>query len=189
MASRISYCFFILTLIGGCVHQPQPFQIALAGYDIQFPITVSDLRASHTDLKESLSAFLTKTSPESEVTWRFKFSVNDPRSQPYGVLITLKNKADKIDSIRTFIENKYHLSFEPLKEPKHLGKYEYYEPDSTLRIMQVNKDVQLAISRKKVWPDGKYQFTDDVVIYISYNLSEIEKERFVLKQGEIRALD
>jgi hypothetical protein len=189
MVSKSSYCIFILTLIGGCGHQPQPFQLALAGYDIQFPITVSELRNSHTDLKESLSILLTKTNPESEITWRFKHSVNDPGSQPYGVLITLKNKADKIDSIRTFIENKYHLSFEPFKEVKHLGKYEYYEPDSTLRIMQVNKDVQLAISRRKVWPNGKYQFTDDVVIYISYNLSEVEKERFVLKQGTIRALD
>jgi hypothetical protein len=189
MISRIICCLFILTLIGGCGRPPQPFQLTLEGHEVQFPTTASALCAAHPDIEESLLGFMTKTYPESRFQWRFRHSIKDPKSQPHGVLITLINKADRMDSLRTFFENKYHLPFEPWKEPKHLGKYEYYEPDSTLRIMQVNDDVQLAISRRKIWPHSGYQYTDDVIISISYDLSETEQERFAVKQGDIHVRD
>lgn len=187
MLLKFSQLAIIILLIIGCVHKPQPFQIALAGYNIRFPVTSKELRSKHPNAVESLLEFLTDKTKDVETVWRFENSIRDPRSQPYGVLITMRNKSHKMDSMRTALENKYHQSFQPLLHPQHLGKNEYYEPDSTLIVMQINDDVQLSISQRKIWPHGRYQFTNDVVISICYNLDTTEKERFAMKQGDVRS--
>lgn len=124
-----------------------------------------------------------------QVVWRFENSLMDKRSQPHGVIIRLGNKADKLDSIKGAFEKLYQLPFQPLLHPKHLGKYEYYETDSTLGVMQINEDVQLSVSRRKIWPAGGYQFTNDVLIAICYGRTDTEKERFAMKQGDIHVRD
>ena len=168
MRLKFGQLIFVLTLFAGCRHEPQPFQATLAEYSIEFPITSSELRNRYSNAEETLLVFLKDTTQDVRVVWRFENSIRDPRSQPYGVLITLKNKGYKVDSIRRALETQYAQSFEPLIRPEHLDEYEYYEQDPSLGVMQINDDVQLSINGKKVWPQGGYKFTNDVVVSICY---------------------
>ncbi|GAB3643433.1 hypothetical protein [Spirosoma arcticum] len=189
MGLKFGHLIFVLTLFASCRHEPQPFQASLAGYSIQFPTTSKELRNRYPNAVETLLIFLKDTTQNVQVVWRFENSIRDPRSQPYGVSVTLKNKGHKMDSIRTALETQYAQSFEPLTRPQHLGEYEYHEQDSSLGVMQINDDVQLSINRRKVWPQGGYKFTNDVVVSICYNLDVTERERFAMKQGDIRNRD
>jgi hypothetical protein len=119
----------------------------------------------------------------------FENSTRDLNSQPYGVIISIRDKGNKMDSIRKAFENRYHQVFQPLKRPKHMGPNEFFEPDSTLLVMAVNQDVQLSITKKNVWSKSGYlgvDYIEDIVISIGYNLDASERERFVLRRGEIR---
>ena len=189
MRLKFGHLIFVLTLFASCRHEPQPFQASLAGYSIQFPSTSKELRNKYPNATESLLIYLRDTTQDVRVAWRFENSVRDAQSQPYGVLITLKNKGYKMDSIRTALETQYGKSFKPLTRPQFLDKYEYYEQDPSLGVMQINDDVQLSINRRKVWPQGGYKFTNDVVVSICYNLDATERERFAMEQGDIRNLD
>ncbi len=180
---------FISVLITACRHQPEPYQITLAGYTIQFPVTSEELHRHYPKAAESLANRLTDTTESVKIVWRFNDFVHDPKSQPYGVLITLKNKSYATDSIRNRLEELCQQPFKTLKTPRYMDKSEYYEVDSSLGVMQVNRDVQLSVNRKKVWPAGGYQFTNDVIISIGYNLDDAQKERFALKQGDIHVRD
>ncbi|QMW03444.1 hypothetical protein [Spirosoma foliorum] len=182
--------FSLFMLVLSCQTKHLPFETNVASCTIQFPITSHELRNRYPNAVESLSAELTDTTRDVQVVWRFNDLIQDPRSQPYGVLITLRNKGPKMDSIRTAFEKQYHKSFQPLTRPQHLGKYEYYESDSTLVVMEINDEVQLSINQRKVFPHNTgNQFMNDVVISICYNLDTTKKERFAMKQGEIRIRD
>ncbi len=169
----------------GCRHQPKPYQITLAGYAIQFPVTSEELHRRYPQAVESLANRLTDTAKSVQIVWRFNSFVREPKNQPYGVLITLKNKGHAIDSIKTRLEQLCQQPFTPLTTSRYMSRFEYYEPDPSLGVIRVNEDVQVSINRRKIWPAGGYQFTNDVVISICYNVDDIQKERFVLRQGEI----
>jgi len=186
---KISYLLVFSTLIISCFSKPVSYAVGIGEYQIQFPITSGELQTRYPNAKQTLSAYLTDTSENIQVVWHFEGFVQDKKSQPYGVIIRLKNKADKLDSIRGAFEKLYQMPFQPILQPKHLGKYEYYEKDSTLAVMQINEDVQLSMSRRKIWPAGGYQFTNDVLIAICYGRTDTEKERFAMKQGDIRVRD
>lgn len=178
-----------LWLITGCRHQPTLYQINLAGYAIRFPVTSGELHHRYPKAVESLSNRLTDTTETVQIVWRFDNFIRDAKSQPYGALINLKNKGYAIDSLKTQLEELCQQRFKPLTAPRYMNKSEYYEPDSSLGVMPVNDDVQLSVSKRKIWPAGGYQFTNDVVISICYNLDDAQNERFALKQGDIHIRD
>lgn len=185
-----NYCLLTtIALITSCFSKPVSFSVRIAGYQIHFPVTSGELQDRYPEAKQTHSAYLTDTIKNVQIVWRFEGFVQDKRSQPYGVIIKLANKADKLDSIKGAFEKLYQLPFQPLIYPKHLGKYEYYEKDPSLGVMSINNDVQLSVSRRKIWPAGGYQFTNDVLIAICYDLDDTEKERFAMKQGDIRPRD
>ncbi|RIV23550.1 hypothetical protein DYU11_11220 [Fibrisoma montanum] len=189
MFSRIVHTLCALLLIYGCRSQAEPFETKLAGYTINLPVTSGEIRAKYPNAKESLFVYLTETTSDMDVEWRFNQSIYNPKSQAYAIIVTLRNKAHQMDSIRTALEAQYKKPFEPLLTPKHLGKYEYYEKDSTLGVLQVNEHVQLSIHRRKIWPLSGYQYTKDVVVSICYGLTDEQKERFAMKQGDIQPRD
>jgi hypothetical protein len=186
---KLTFIVLLLSLMTACRHQPKPYQIKLAGYVIQFPVTSKELHRRYPQAAESLSNRLTDTTKSVQIVWRFNDFVHDTKSQPYGVVITLKNKSYAIDSIRTKLEGLCQQPFKPLTMPRYMNKLEYYEPDPSLSVMQINDDVQISINKRKIWPDGGYQFTNDVVISICYNLDAEQKERFAMKQGDIHPDD
>jgi hypothetical protein len=148
-----------------------------------------ELQKTYPYAKESLFSRLTDTTRNTKAVWMFESSTRDLNSKPYGVIISLRDKGNKMDSIRRVFENRYHQVFHPLKRPKHIGSNEFFEPDSTLLVMAINQDVQLSITRKNVWSKSGYlgvDYVEDIVISIGYNLDASERERFVLRRGEIR---
>lgn len=183
------YWFLVAILSSSCVQQPKPFQIGINAYTIRFPITFFELQKTYPYAEESLFSRLTDTTRNTKVVWMFENSTRDLNSQPYGVIISIRDKGNKIDSVRRALENRYNQVFQPLKRPKHMGPNEFFEPDSTLLVMTVNQDVQLSITKKNVWSKSGYlgvDYIEDIVISIGYNLDASERERFVLRRGEIR---
>ncbi|WP_375446462.1 hypothetical protein [uncultured Fibrella sp.] len=166
----------------------EKFQINLADYHIKFPITSEELQAAYPKAKESHLVFLTDSNQAVRVTWLFEQSLLDSKRDSYGLIMTLEEKGQSIDSVRSAIASRFHQQFESLTIPKHLGNDEYFEPDSSLKVMHL-KGVQIAVQRRKIWPTYGYKYTNDVVISICYNRTIKEEERFVFKQGRIHEDD
>ncbi len=177
-------CSFWLLL--ACTNgRVEKFQIKLADYHIKFPITSGELKATYPEAKESHLIFLTDSNQSVRVTWLFEQSLLDSKRDSYGLLMTLKEKGQSIDSVRSEIEGIIHQQFKPLTIPKHLGKNEYFEPDSSLKVIHL-KGVQIAVQRRKIWPTSGYKYTNDVIVSVCYNRTAEEEERFVFKQGRIQ---
>lgn len=185
MRSCFSYLLWVFLILISCQSKPLPFDIVLAGYTVRFPSTAGEVCSRFPNARESLIAYLIEETPHIKLEWRFDGSIYEPRSQLYGVLMTLRNQPNKIDSIRAALEKHYNLSFTPLHKPQHLGKYEYYQPDSTLSVLDINDDIQLSIHRRMIWPIEGAAYTNDVIVAISYGLNAEKKERFAIKQGNI----
>lgn len=141
------------------------------------------------------------TTTRSSITWRFddgggNVGLRDPKNQPYGVLIKVKDGWQKIDSIRAGFEQLYHKSFVSLI-PTNLSRYEWVSTgkQDKIVVMYINEDVQLSIRRAYTWPpinphgNTYSQLTNDVIISICYNLDGTQRERFALREGEIHPDD
>ncbi|WP_460982935.1 hypothetical protein [Spirosoma fluminis] len=146
------------------------------------------MKRKYPNAVESLD-HLTDTTKQAQVVWRFNSAVSDPRSHPYGVLITLKDKSIKFDSLKAALGKEFQKPFEALFSPEHMGEYEYYEKDPSLGVLQVTDEIQLSLSKGKFWPGTTYLYNDDIVISLCYGLSSAQKERFALKQGDIYPRD
>jgi hypothetical protein len=166
-----------------------PFQLNLSKYKLRFPTTASDVKRQYPKAKESNAVFLSDSTDGVDVRWLFKESIRDLRKQPYGVIITLSEKGKSIDSLQKVFESEYKMPFKPLPNPTSLSRNEYFETDTSLRVMHPMRHVLLAIHRRKTWPTTGFKFTNDVIISICYRCSLKEEERFVFKQGRIQEDD
>lgn len=182
----ISLCSIFFAI--SCQKEPQPFRIKVAGHDIHFPTTSQILRRQHPNIISSQNIFLEDTTQHSRAVWKFKNSSESLGSEPYGVLVSFFGKGQRMDSVQKFFEKQFDQVFKRQTTANRLDKYEYYEPDSSPRIMQVNDDVQLSLSRRNVWPVGLDALTENVIVSICYGLTAEEQERFAFKQ-EIRKRD
>ncbi|MBO0951699.1 hypothetical protein [Fibrella forsythiae] len=166
-------------LMAGCQHEPKPFQVKVGKYNIQFPVTSAELQREYHNAVESVLVRLEDTTKSAQATWYFKKSLRDPRRQPYGVIIKLHDKGEKLDSIRTAFEHIYQKPMLRFR-PTHLSEYEGYDNSRPIWVTHVNRDTQVALC---------VNYINDIDIFICYNLEADEEERFVSYQGNIRQDD
>lgn len=108
----------------------------------------------------------------------------DPKNQPYGVGIFLKNKGNQFDSVKTALEKQYGRNLLLLNVTR-LGKYEPYQPIPAVYTCRLNKNTILALSKASRHRGDPWSQYNSVRISIGYNLDATEEERFAVRDGRI----
>lgn len=193
------------------VQVPVPFKINLLGQDLFFPVTVGQIvKTQHAvptfdgQLKDSTTAMNT--------IWYYdwhKFPVATtpkgaavPMSAPiYGVIFMIKDKASHLDSLKKVIEDKQRLVFKPFQtKALDLDKEFLYSTDLPVITSTPKSGVRISIREASCqkgdypYPCGQWESSmppspdnpgNYLRVAISFGLTPIEEERFVLGDGRI----
>ncbi|WP_461094335.1 hypothetical protein [Spirosoma gilvum] len=162
-------------------------QTELAGYKLKFPNTIAELAKEYPNGQLSGYHKFIDSSQSAKAEWQFdSWSGSydeDRRIHPYGVIISLKNKADQLDSLKTNLERQYNQPF-TLFTLKSAGK-ENYNLDPPIYSCQIAKGTILLLSKAVSDRGDSWSQYNSLRISVGYNLTEREEEMFALKSGEI----
>ncbi len=176
----------VYVLLWSC--KPNPIHTELAGYTVQFPITVAELQRFYPNGYKSFSTKFVDTSHSIRAEWWFNtHGTNGNRdlgNQPYSIGIFLKNEGSQFDSIKTALEKHYGKTLLLLNVTR-LGKYEPYQPSPPVYACHLNKSTILALSKASSDRGDSWSQYNSVRTSIGYNLNATEEERFAVKDGRI----
>ncbi|WP_420147976.1 hypothetical protein [Spirosoma sp.] len=167
-------------LLGSC--EPEPFQINLAGYSIQFPTTLGELQSLHPRGHKKYRSIFVDSSQAVKIEWWFDIWSNtgnqDPKNKPHGIVMFLKNKDPQFDSVKTALEQRFKQRLKPLVFTKLNGDFSRVKP---IYVCHINKDVFLVLTKS----DSFRSEPNSLRIAIGYNLTRKEEETFALLGGKI----
>lgn len=181
---RIRAIFFIgfcCELLCGC--EPSPFTTELAGYKLEFPVTLERLQREHP--KGRIISFdrFTDSTQSVRVEWWFNVWGNtgnsDPKNMPHGVVLFLKNGDNKFDSVKVALENRYKQTLSPIVFKRSSGDFSKVKP---IYVCHINSDTFLTLAKS-----NSFHMNDanSLILSIGYNLSRKGEEAFALFGGPI----
>ncbi|GAB2559578.1 hypothetical protein GCM10027190_06760 [Spirosoma areae] len=116
-------------------------------------------------------------------TWENNMGNHDPKSQPHGVVIFLKDKGNQLDSVKTALEQQYKQSLEPLEIHKLKGDFTKINPP--IYVCHINEGTILVLTKGATYRDDPWSQKNSLRISIGYNLSQKNEEFFALLGGDI----
>ncbi|MVM31855.1 hypothetical protein GO755_17535 [Spirosoma sp. HMF4905] len=179
---------FVLAL--SCQQEPAPFETILAGYTIQFPKVAKQLIHSGYTTKDKI--IYVDSTRKLKIEWLFNpyefgedtiYKLPD-RRQAYGINIYLKNKGDRLDSVKAALERQYKQPMLPMTITKTKDE-SHWRYGSAGYYCQIGSDAVLFL-RTTSSPQGDpwHQF-NSLRIAIGYGLSKAEQERFATTSGRV----
>lgn len=167
--------------------KPNPIHTELAGYTIQFPITVAELQKEYLNgYTLGYSKFIDSTQ-STRAEWQFNAwgsgGNHDPKNESYGIIIYLKNKDNQLDSVKTALEQQYKQSLQPLTFEKLQGDFTKIDPP--LYACHINEETILILTKAVSYRGDSWSQYNSLRISIGYNLSKKEEELFALTSGGI----
>ena len=170
-------------LLGGC--KPDSVHTEVAGYGIRFPITMAELQKQYPNGYKSFSHKFIDSTQSVRTEWWFDTRGNsgnrDSRSQPYGVSIFLKNKGNRLDSVKTTLEQQYKQSLKPLT--LHELEEGLTPVSPPVYVCHINKETILVLRKAAKYRGDSWSEYNSLRISIGYNLNKKEEEFFTLFSG------
>ena len=188
MEKIIPFGLLFVCIVVSCQQKLTPFKTIIAGHTIQFPKVAKQLTNSGYTTNDKI--IYVDSTDNLKIEWLFNlyesgedtiYKLPD-RRQAYGVNIYLKNKADRLDSVKAALERKYKQQLLPMTITETSDERHYIPAGYSC---QIGPDAVLFL-RKTSSPQGDswHQF-NSLRIAIGYGLSKAEQERFATSRGQI----
>lgn len=172
-------------LLFGC--QPEPIHTELAGYTIEFPVTIAELQRQYLHGYKFMDHKFIDSTQSIRAEWQFNVwgssGNHDPKNEPYGVVIYLKNKGNQLDSVKTALETQYKQSLKPLIIDKLEGNFTKINPP--IYVCHIGKETILVLTKAINYRGDPWSEYNSLRISLGYNLTKKEEELFALTSGGI----
>ncbi|GAB3960658.1 hypothetical protein GCM10028805_58290 [Spirosoma harenae] len=170
----------LLLLVWGC--KPSPVTTELMGYSLHFPINLAELQKQYPNGHTVYSNRFVDSTQAIKVEWWFNVwgdtGNSDPKNEPHGVVMFLKNKEASFDSVKTALEKRYKQTLEPLVFTKSNGNFSKVKP---IYVCHISEDALLVLTKADSYSPER----NSLEIAIGYNLTKKQLEAFALLSGPI----
>lgn len=174
------YTGALVGLLYGC--KPKPFQANLAGYIIKFPTTLSQLQKQYPTGQLFSDDRFVDSSQTVRIEWWFNAWGNtgnqELRNEPHGVVIFLRGKEAKFDSVKNILQQHYGQILEPLVFTKSYGDFSGLKP---IYVCHTSEGAFIVLTKS----DSYRSEPNSLRISIGYNLNTKQEEAFALLGGPI----
>ena len=164
-----------------------PILVKVAGYTIQFPNTLAELEKEYPNgHRVDYNKFI-DSNQTNRVEWQFNVwgsnRNHDPRNNPYGIVIYLKNKGDRLDSVKTALEQQYNQVLQPFIFQKLQGDFTKIDPP--IYTCHIERGTILVLTKAVSYRRDSWSQYNSLRVSIGYNLTKKEEELFALTSGSI----
>ncbi|GAB3960663.1 hypothetical protein GCM10028805_58310 [Spirosoma harenae] len=122
------------------------------------------------------------SSQSARIEWQFDEWADagnqERRSQPYGVVIFLKNKANQLDSLKTILEKQYRKSLKPMTIYSPKGEFMHFDPQ--IYRCEITEGTSLILTKAARYRGDSWSQYNSLRISIGYNLNRQEEELFAV---------
>ncbi|GAB3783585.1 hypothetical protein GCM10028818_41880 [Spirosoma horti] len=180
---QIRILYFTGALVGllySC--KPKPFQTNLSGYTIHFPTTLNQLQKQYPTGQLLSDDRFVDSSQTVRTEWWFNTWGNNGnqelRNESHGVVMFLRGKETKFDSVKNSLQQRYRQILKPLVFTKSHGDFSSLKP---IYVCHTSEGAFLVLTR----PDSYRSEPNSLRISIGYNLTRKQEEAFALLGGPI----